>query len=502
MVIGLWGAAFFIYYYSQGLTLIHYDAKARLLVARRIFDNLSPGIDQMGMYWLPLPALIDIPAVLSRTLYHNGIAASLISVICFAVSGYFLYRLVYLLRTDHALSVAAVLIFATNSSILYVQSTPLTESLYLALSIGGIYYLTRFLYTEETRDLLAASILVALSTLVRHDGWSLCAGMNILLLIGLLQAKARWKVKRKYIAAFLLISLAGIFAFQAYCTFVTGEFLPPQKDERPLDPYSKGQALKSFLIFLQCTRDIAGKPAFDTAILGFLIFLIHRRFRRPFLMAYALLHPIPLFAMAYFDGHPFRVRYSIVLLPAVALFAVVWWPAKRWAKIALACLIMINVLFPRANRHAMLDEARYHMPEIKEREQAIHYFEKNYDSQLVLASMGWISPFLHDWGLPLHNVVHEGIYGTWDQALARPDKIVGWIVAEDGDPLAQAAVQNPRFLRRFKQVLRLSNLTVYRRVRSGEVMHWRRAGFAARVSSSIPLPSPRRMKLQSQANSL
>ena len=36
------GLAAAIFYYRRGLTLSHYDAKAHLVVARRVLDSLTP----------------------------------------------------------------------------------------------------------------------------------------------------------------------------------------------------------------------------------------------------------------------------------------------------------------------------------------------------------------------------------------------------------------------------------------------------------------------------
>src|SRR5688572_11085633 len=49
-----------IWYARAGLTLSHYDAKAHLVVSRRILDSLTPGWEQIGAVWLPLPHLINM----------------------------------------------------------------------------------------------------------------------------------------------------------------------------------------------------------------------------------------------------------------------------------------------------------------------------------------------------------------------------------------------------------------------------------------------------------
>ncbi len=56
------GVAAWIRFLDSGLVLSHYDAKAHLVVARRVIDSITPGWQQIGAVWLPLPHLIQIAA--------------------------------------------------------------------------------------------------------------------------------------------------------------------------------------------------------------------------------------------------------------------------------------------------------------------------------------------------------------------------------------------------------------------------------------------------------
>src|SRR6187397_1041792 len=80
---GVVGLGSFIYYRILGLTTAHYDAKAHLVVARRVFDSLEPGYLQMGIHWLPLIHLLYLPLVWNDYQYHSAILPSLISVASF-----------------------------------------------------------------------------------------------------------------------------------------------------------------------------------------------------------------------------------------------------------------------------------------------------------------------------------------------------------------------------------------------------------------------------------
>ena len=95
------GAAAF-YYAAAGLTLSHYDARAHLVVARRIIDSLTPGWQQIGAVWLPLPHLLNMLPVQVDALYRTGASAIAISVISIAAATWALSAVI--LRTTGSLS--------------------------------------------------------------------------------------------------------------------------------------------------------------------------------------------------------------------------------------------------------------------------------------------------------------------------------------------------------------------------------------------------------------
>ena len=79
------GVTAWIVHFQSGLVLSHYDAKAHLVVARRVFDNLTPGWQQIGAVWLPLPHLLTLVPTQLDLFYRTGIFASAISIASFAL---------------------------------------------------------------------------------------------------------------------------------------------------------------------------------------------------------------------------------------------------------------------------------------------------------------------------------------------------------------------------------------------------------------------------------
>src|SRR5689334_14118477 len=49
------------YFFRHGWLLWYGDAEAHLNIARRILDSKTPGYDQIGSPWLPLPHLLMVP---------------------------------------------------------------------------------------------------------------------------------------------------------------------------------------------------------------------------------------------------------------------------------------------------------------------------------------------------------------------------------------------------------------------------------------------------------
>jgi hypothetical protein len=88
VAVALVGAAAAVHYASAGLTVSHYDARAHLVVARRVFDSLFPGWQQIGGVWLPLPHLLNMFPVQIDAWYRSGASAVAISVLSMAIAAW------------------------------------------------------------------------------------------------------------------------------------------------------------------------------------------------------------------------------------------------------------------------------------------------------------------------------------------------------------------------------------------------------------------------------
>ena len=76
----------------QGWTLWYGDAEAHLNIARRIFDSRTPGYEQFGTVWLPLPHLLMLPFVQFDALWRCGVGGAIAAALCFVCGGLFLFH--------------------------------------------------------------------------------------------------------------------------------------------------------------------------------------------------------------------------------------------------------------------------------------------------------------------------------------------------------------------------------------------------------------------------
>lgn len=241
----------FLYYAKRGDLLLYGDAVAHINIARRVFDSQTPGLLQLGTVWLPLPHLLMIPFIWSRTMWQNGTGGSFPSMIAYVLGVMGIFRLARgLLETDprekgtadsNAVlgGWAAALVYASNPNLIYMQATAMTESVYLAFFIWGVVYFAEFIRMERTEGntlglkttapripLMRCAGCLAGAELTRYDGWFLAGVMGAIVVI---MTSRRWKnrdanerARRRTAVKFILaISIAPIL-WLAYNRVVYG----------------------------------------------------------------------------------------------------------------------------------------------------------------------------------------------------------------------------------------------------------------------------------------
>ena len=501
--------ASFVFYLRHDLILLYGDAVGHINIARRVFDSKTPGLLQLGTVWLPLPHLLMIPFLISRAAWQSGAGGSLPSLIAyvFAVAG--IFRLVrgalsFPADPDRESRLAAwfaAVIFGANPNLIYLQSTAMTEPLYLALFIWAIVYLEEFTQALAARNeesgavrssLRKCSLCLAGAALTRYDGWFASvfvalAAIVIALVAGEAVDRAEW---RRAFRDFLLVVVAAPAIWLAYnwiiyrnpLEFANGPYSARAIEKRsaapglPLHPgsYNVFAAGQYFLKSAESnlSEGILQKVLIGVAILGSLLCLLLERRLVPLLLLWL---PLPFYALSIaYGGVPifvpnwwpfsyYNVRYGIQLLPAVATFFAVSVyflttlarsPTGKAAVTALAAAVVIASYAsvwraqPVSFREAWVNSrSRVAL----ERALAAN-LRKLPPEATLLMYLGDRVGALQRAGIPLSRVIQEGNHrtwkqpsdpeGLWERALANPAALADYAISIGDDQVARSARQH------------------------------------------------------------
>lgn len=484
------GAAGAAHYFAAGLTLSHYDARGHLVVARRIFDSLTPGWQQIGAVWLPLPHLLNALPVQIDFFYRTGLSAVALSVMCFAVAAGAIAWIVERLTGSAWAAAAGATVFVLNPNVLYLQATPMTEPLLIALGVLAVALLMAWLDDaspakaghDETSRLKpdAVGILFALACLTRYEAWPVTVAALLV---------ATWVLWRRGlpaidaarqmipIAIYPAVAIAGFFVFSRIVVgrwFADDFFIP----ENP----ARGDLYESLAEIVWGTRMLSGIGVLGVAAVGAAVLMAIAFTRRE--RAIALL-PLVLTGMAavpfvaFYDGHPYRIRYMVPLIAVEAIAAGVaagFAPRRPLATGAAMALLAIAgyELRPLSANAPMVTEAQWDLPNRHARQAVSSCLEREYNGGAVMTSMGSLGHYMQDLsrsGFALKDFLHEGNGDIWLAAIVDPLPYAGWMLieekAEGGDMLAHIARENPDFLRGFSRVCEGAGVALYRRDTAG-----------------------------------
>jgi len=180
--------------WRHGAMINYGDAIAHLHIARRVFDSRTPRFSELGSVWLPLPHILLLPFVQNYFWWAMGLAGVVPSALACVASCAGIYRLA---RTwlDRAPAALALLFFALNPNLLYLQTTAMTEPLFLCEFIWIVVWLVewRAALDEETvadgsnphsvpssprssiaratRLQICIAIVLVAAIFTRYDGW-------------------------------------------------------------------------------------------------------------------------------------------------------------------------------------------------------------------------------------------------------------------------------------------------------------------------------------------
>jgi 4-amino-4-deoxy-L-arabinose transferase-like glycosyltransferase len=470
------GTAAAIYYAAAGLTLSHYDGRAHLVVARRIIDSLTPGWQQIGAVWLPLPHILNMWPVQIDALYRTGASAVAISVISTAVTVWALSSLI--LRTtgstSGALSAAALLV--GNPNVLYLQSTPMTEPLLFATTAGAIALTAAWIDADALRWPAGAGIALAAACLTRYEAWPIAAAAVAIAGAVLIRRGAAVRDAVRACGALAALPAAAVLLFLINSRWTVGAWFVSSGFFVPENTEALGQPLVAWAQLREGLYRLSGSALVWSAYAGVILVIysfVRSRSRAPIALVLALAGAAAVPCYAYVQGHPFRIRYDVPLVAACAALAgagigLLWSRARPIAAAIVVSAALIQA--PPLDRAApLITESERESVNAVGRRAVTAYLTTHYDDRTIMMSMGSLGHYMHDLsaaGFRIRDFLHEGNGDLWTVALLKPFGIVGWIVieeqAEGGDALFLEARRHPRFLDGFERVAEGGGVALYR----------------------------------------
>lgn len=469
----------FHFYYLNRLGLAYNDARSHLDIARRVVEGLKTGMAQLGSVWLPLPHLLMIPTIWNDFMWHSGLAGALPSMISFVITGIVIIRYLRLFGVGLLGQLLGVIIFAANINILYMQSTAMTELLLIATMTIGVYDLTKWHLTDEIYDLIKAAFWIMLSTLIRYDGWFLFA-FAVLLVIWHSFRKKGFKAAEGSFFFFCTLAGVGIILWFLWNLLIFGDPLyfalgPYSAHTQQAQLESAGVLATKHDIFLS-TKIYFYALAYNSYAFNLLIGLIgsilmwfdskvktELKLASTSLFAPLVFNIVALyfgFSVLFVQGISgnswFNVRYGLMMLPSIAIFAgYLVNRAKNFRWIILGFTIFV-IYFAFANFDVVtLDDARVGSSgkNVKEVSGWLQDHAAN-KKGFVLIAVASHDAIIFSSGLPMSRFIHEGTGPYWDSATISPDKWARWIIMRtyDDSDLTWKMIKNRPGLKMYKLV--------------------------------------------------
>jgi hypothetical protein len=293
---------------------------------------------QLGSVWLPLPHLLMAPLTASNYLFYTGISGSLVSMIAFVWTAVMLFKTGALMTASKAGGWIAALVFVCNPNMLYLQSTPMTETLLFACMATAVYELLRWSISHDWRHLALCAAATFLATVTRYEGWVLL--VSIALSIGYILIRRRLPRAEAGAHAILFLTLAAAgtlgwllwnrVIFGGFLTFANGKYAKPSLWVSTSDRATGHLALSVRTYYIAVTETV-GVPFVAAALVGLAWYLWRTRLSAQFVAPLTLISFLPFFVLALYTGQRplhvsqisgdlYNTRFGVVMLLPAALF--------------------------------------------------------------------------------------------------------------------------------------------------------------------------------------
>ncbi len=458
------------YFFQGGKNLIYADAISRLDIARKMVDNITPGFAQIGNVWLPLPQLLMVPFIWNTYLWHSGIAGAIMSMTAFILGGIFIFKSAKLITNSFLSSILALSIYALNINILYLQSTAMSEALFLCTLSATMYYFLLYFKTHKNMYLIHAGLAVSAMTLTRYEGLAiLLPSIPLVYIFTFLRTKKHVQAEANTIL-YTILAVLGFALWTLYLAAIFGDplfwknyYATAQATGTGAKAYSQAKPfLAAVWQYFTSTVWMDGLIPTILALVGIIIMVIKGIKNRDYYFI-ALLMPLSIFLfmvltlqrntpivqpsltinnifssqVSYQTG--FNVRYGILLLPWVAIMCSYVFNSRfKIVSILIFMLFGIQLYSYFNPTYSVM----YQIPariNVKPYGDFVKWMKKNYDSGFILISASSHEDQMFEMGFDYKTYIHEGNNKYWKESLDDPPRYATWVVIDKGHPYDNVA---------------------------------------------------------------
>lgn len=460
------------------MTNLYGDGLSHLNIARKVVDHPETSLwqryVQIGSPWLPLQTVLLLPLVANDSLWRTGVAGSLLSMLSFIITALAVFKLaqhLYNKEQDECrnlLPFVAFGIFALSPSNLFMQSTPMTESIFMAALSLAVLTLQNWASDQSFKRLLLAAVTMTVATMSRYEAWSVAA---IACALVFFLSKGNFTAKSKNFAIFsAIVAVCPLYwlwhnwaIYSDALWFLTGPnsargiYLQNRANLGWANIFV-GHAALDLLLMMVTVAACVGLLMIPLAALGLLrLIKIHRstiiNYAPTFLLAVPFFFhcfslyrgEIQIFPLSAFGL--LNVRYGLPHLMMIALLVPAIIPAlRRFGKIpavAFVCFIIaaqyIYLISDGVSQLAVYQEGYRNGTNSRVARQwakTAQFLRENPPATKILMQTGSLGPVVSQGGLRFADIIHEGT-AEWHQIKEQIPADISTIIFEKGDGLEQ-----------------------------------------------------------------
>jgi Dolichyl-phosphate-mannose-protein mannosyltransferase len=505
------GAAALAWSLLADLVLAYGDSRSHLDIARRVLDSRTPSFAQLGTVWLPVPHILLQPFILIDPLWQTGLAGGLVGLICLAITAVAVFGSIRLMTQHRLAPWIGVAVLLTNPNLLYIHTTALTEPVLLMAMTASAYFLVRWTRDGRISSLVAAGALSALAVGSRYDGWFYALASSAVVLVVVLWRTRSPQKAEGLTLAYCVLPVFAMFLWFYYNWLIWGDALEFQRGQYSAQFQqasfaalgklkTRGDLPLSILTYGLTALHTNGGLLLGLAGAGLATYLVSLRRLGGSMAPLVFLSAVPFNILALYGGQSiimlpetdpagyFNVRYGLMLVPAVAVFAA--YGFDRLARVAPGGLVatgaaalllaQVAVYVPQWPLSVItITEGLYGPSARPPRSTAAQYLRAHYAGGGILLddsdyTTDGGSLVLFETGLPLREYIATYSDQLWARALTDPASQVEWIFMHTHtreDRVAGALLGSPVLDQQYTLVFEDQGFGLYQRTTAAAAAH-------------------------------